>query len=155
MKYTAGIWVFRKHNQHYEILLVHPGGPFYTKKDDGVWSVPKGEYDPQTEDALEVAKREFNEETGNTIEAENFIGLQPVKTKGGKMLKTWAVKSDFTEPFISSNTFEIEWPPKSGKQQTFPETDKAEWFDIETARKKLNASQLPVLEELEKILQYH
>jgi len=152
MKYSAGIWAFKKSKRGIEILLVHPGGPFYLKKDEGVWSVPKGEYDPATEIDLEVAKREFTEETGNSIKAENFISLNTVKTKGGKILKTWAVETDFEQAFISSNYFEMEWPPKSGIMKQFPETDKAEWFTIEEAKIKLNGSQIPVLEELEEVL---
>ncbi|WP_207534294.1 NUDIX domain-containing protein [Desertivirga arenae] len=152
MKYTAGIWAYRRAIDGFQVLLVHPGGPFYIKKDEGVWSVPKGEFDPAIEQELEVAKREFNEETGNKIITEDFIVLSPVKTKGGKMLKTWATETDFEKPFISSNLFEMEWPPKSGRKKEFPETDKAEWFSFEQARIKLNASQLPVLDELEQIL---
>jgi predicted NUDIX family NTP pyrophosphohydrolase len=152
MKYTAGILVYKIIGEEVQVLLVHPGGPFYTKKDLGVWSIPKGEFDPATESELEVAKREFNEETGNSITTENFITLAPVKTKGGKILKVWATEADFDTPFISSNLFEMEWPPKSGKKKEFPETDKAEWFTFAEARIKVNSSQIAVLDELEKIL---
>lgn len=152
MKYTAGILVYKVTGAVARVLLVHPGGPFYAKKDDGVWSVPKGEFDPVTEIDFEVAKREFNEETGNSITTENFIPLAPVKTKGGKILKVWATEADFDKPFISSNLFEMEWPPKSGKKKEFPETDKAEWFTFEEASIKVNSSQIPVLHELEQIL---
>lgn len=152
MKYTAGIWAYRLKEDFFEILLVHPGGPFYARKDAGVWSVPKGEYNPDEEDAFEVAKREFFEETGNIITSNNFIPLEPVRSKGGKLITTWATETDFEECYISSNLFEIEWPPKSGKIQSFPETDKAGWFSLEEARLKINASQLPVLEELEQKL---
>lgn len=152
MKYSAGIWAFKKTLRGIEVLLVHPGGPFYIKKDEGVWSVPKGEYNPALENDLEVAKREFTEETGNTIAAENFISLNAVKTKGGKILKTWAVETDFKQAFITSNYFEMEWPPKSGKLKQFPETDKAEWFTIEEAKTKLNGSQIPNLVELDMLL---
>ncbi|WP_256013038.1 NUDIX domain-containing protein [Desertivirga xinjiangensis] len=152
MKHTAGIWAYRVKSDHFEILLVHPGGPFYAKKDAGVWSVPKGEYNPDQEDALEVAKREFFEETGNTIASSLFIPLEPVRSKGGKLITTWATEADFEQCYISSNMFEIEWPPKSGKMQSFPETDKADWFSMEEARLKINASQLPILMELEQKL---
>lgn len=152
MKYTAGIWAYRLKEDFFEILLVHPGGPFYARKDAGVWSVPKGEYNPDEEDAFEVAKREFFEETGNIITSSNFIPLEPVRSKGGKLITTWATETDFEQCYISSNLFEIEWPPKSGKIQSFPETDKAGWFSLEEARLKINASQLPVLEELEQKL---
>lgn len=152
MKHTAGIWAFRKKSKRPEVLLVHPGGPFYKKKDHGVWSVPKGEYDPANENAFEVALREFEEETGNRICAQNFISLSPVKTKGGKLLTSWAVETDFAQAFISSNTFELEFPPRSGKIEVFPETDDADWFSFDEAALKLNASQLPVLKELEELL---
>ncbi|WP_207421014.1 NUDIX domain-containing protein [Desertivirga brevis] len=152
MKYTAGILVYRITEGSAQVLLVHPGGPYYAKKDDGVWSIPKGEFDPLTETDLEVAKREFNEETGNSILSENFIAMTPVKTKGGKNLQIWATEADFETPFISSNLFEMEWPPKSGIKKEFPETDKAEWYSFEEARKKLNSSQIPVLDELEQML---
>ena len=153
MKYTAGIWVYKKTVEGIKILLVHPGGPFYKNKDEGVWSAPKGEYNPEAEDAFEVAKREFKEETGNVLIAKNFIPLTAVKTKGCKLLTTWAVESDFDQPFISSNTFALEWPPKSGKIEHFPETDNAEWFNFDDAAKKVNGSQLPVLKELRDLLE--
>ena len=95
MKYTAGLWVYKIDKEGLKILLVHPGGPFFSKKDSNVWSIPKGEYDPKTEDAFEVAKREFNEETGNTITSESFIELSTVKSRGGKMIKSWATEGDF------------------------------------------------------------
>jgi len=148
MKYTAGLWVYKIDREGLKILLVHPGGPFFSKKDSNVWSIPKGEYDPKTEDAFEVAKREFNEETGNTITSESFIELSTVKSRGGKMIKSWATEADFNPCFISSNYFEMEWPPKSGKMQSFPETDKAEWFNTDEVRQKINLSQLPIFEEL-------
>ncbi len=154
-KRSAGLLVYRFHTEHgLQILLVHPGGPFFIRKDDGVWSIPKGEYDDH-EVPLEVAKRELQEETGNIITAEKFIPLTPVKIKSGKIITAWAVEADFERCFICSNEFPLEWPSKSGKLQNFPEVDKADWFDIETARKKMYTSQWPFLDELEKIVKAH
>lgn len=149
-KQSAGILVFRKMTFP-EVLLVHPGGPFYVTKDSGVWSVPKGEYETG-EDPLEVGKREFFEETGNKIKSDDFIELEPVKSKGGKMLYVWASEADFEKSFICSNTFELEWPPKSGKTQLFPECDKAEWFNFEKAIHKIFPYQKPLLAQLETII---
>lgn len=151
-KFTAGILIFRLTNSFPEALLVHPGGPFYSKKDAGVWSVPKGEYDPAKEDALAVAKREFNEETGNVITTDKFIPLSPVKSSS-KTMYTWAVEADYEVPFISSNLFELEWPPKSGKIQSFPETDNAEYFSLKEAKEKVFPYQIPLIEELERLLE--
>jgi predicted NUDIX family NTP pyrophosphohydrolase len=146
-KRSAGILAYRFYQQELQVLLVHPGGPFFIKKDLGVWSIPKGEYD-ETEDALTVAKREFEEETGNVIKGDHFIQLTPVKIKSGKIVSVWAVEGDFEQCFIRSNFFGMEWPPKSGKRQSFAEVDKAEWFNIETAKQKINAGQLPFLDQL-------
>ena len=148
-KQSAGILAFRKTRQ-VEILLVHPGGPFYKTKDEGVWSIPKGEY--TNEMPLEVAKREFTEETGNTIKDEVFIELGDAKLKSGKNIMAWAVCIDFDTSFISSNMFEIEWPPRSGRMESFPEVDKAEWFSILEARKKIHPGQHVFLDRLEIIL---
>ncbi len=146
-KQSAGILAYRFYNKIFQILLVHPGGPFYAKKDSGAWSVPKGEYQ-DIENPWEVAKREFNEETGNTIFTDVSIPLSPVKLKSGKIVSVWGVHADFDTCFISSNTFELEWPPKSGKKQLFPEVDKAEWFTIEEAKSKINPVQFPLIEDL-------
>ena len=146
-KKSAGILAYRFiSNREIEILLVHPGGPFYKNKDLGNWSIPKGEY-AEDEDALTVAIREFEEEIGNQIEGD-FIGLPPIKIKSGKIISCWAVEANFEQPFISSNQFEMEWPPKSGKMQNFPEVDKAEWFSIEEATQKINAGQLNFIHDL-------
>ncbi|MCE3283491.1 MAG: hypothetical protein K0Q66_2228 [Chitinophagaceae bacterium] len=150
-KQSAGILAYRFKSQQLQVLLVHPGGPFFTGKDTGVWSIPKGEFDP-TEDALEVAKREFFEETGNKITAEYFIALEAVRIKSGKVIHAWAVEADFEKSFISSNLFEMEWPPKSGKSRSFPETDKAEWFTPRDAREKIHPGQSPLLDQLEALL---
>jgi predicted NUDIX family NTP pyrophosphohydrolase len=112
-KQSAGIIAYRFHQQQLQVLLVHPGGPFFVKKDAGAWSIPKGEFE-SPEDPLDVAKREFFEETGNEIKSDNFIPLASVKIKSGKVINAWAVAADFENCFIRSNLFEMEWPPKSG-----------------------------------------
>jgi predicted NUDIX family NTP pyrophosphohydrolase len=151
-KRSAGLLIYRCNPEHeIEVLLVHPGGPFFTKKDAGVWSIPKGEYEAG-EDALEVAKRELEEETGNTISKGNFVQLKPVTIKSGKQITAWAVETDFETCFICSNNFEMEWPPKSKKMQSFPEVDKADWFSMKAAREKINQGQLPLLDELVEML---
>jgi len=151
-KLSAGIIAYRKSKDNQpEVLLVHPGGPLFKNKDNGVWSVPKGEY-TEDEDALLAAKREFTEETGNVLPEGEFIRLQPVKIKSGKIITAWATNADFIQPFISSNFFEMEWPPKSGKKQFFPETDKAEWFTLKEARQKISSGQVNLLEQLELIV---
>lgn len=150
-KKSAGILVYRYKDERLQILLIHPGGPFFLKKDTGVWSIPKGEYSEQ-EEPLEVAKREFFEETGNTIASANLTPLTPVRIKSGKTISVWAVEADFDPCYICSNEFEIEWPPKSGKMQSFPETDKAEWFDTEEALLKIHPGQAPIIRELKIIL---
>jgi len=146
-KRSAGLLVYRFHQQQVQVLLVHPGGPFYVKKDAGVWSIPKGEYE-EHEDALTVAKREFEEETGNFITADEFLNLGEVKLKSGKIISAWAAEADFEQCFISSNMFEIEFPPKSGKMQSFPEVDKAEWFSVDEAEKKIHPVQLTFVQRL-------
>lgn len=151
-KLSAGIIAFRKSKDNQpEVLLVHPGGPLFKNKDNGVWSIPKGEY-AEGEDALSAAQREFTEETGNILPQGEFIRLQPVKLKSGKVITAWAVAADFSQPFISSNLFEMEWPPKSGKKQSFPETDKAEWFTLKEAKLKINSGQVNLIEQLELVL---
>jgi len=150
-KRSAGILAYRYHQQQLEVLLAHPGGPFYAKKDDGVWSIPKGEYD-DGEDALAVAKREFEEETGNVIINQHLLPLTAVKLKSGKIISAWASAENFEECFISSNHFEMEWPPRSGKKQSFPEVDKAAWFTIDEAIIKIHSAQVPLLKELETML---
>lgn len=151
-KQSAGILVFRIiENAIPEILLVHPGGPFYMSKDLGVWSVPKGEFE-DNEDPLEVARREFYEETGNKILSQNFKKLNPVKTKGGKTVHVWAVEENFDQCYVSSNTFELEWPPGSGKTKLFPECDDAAWFNFKEAEEKIFPYQKPLIEELKMII---
>jgi predicted NUDIX family NTP pyrophosphohydrolase len=134
-----------------EVFLVHPGGPFWAKKDDGAWSIPKGEFE-ENDDPLEAAKREFAEETG--VEADGvFRPLTPLKQRGGKMVYAWMTSGTCDPQAIKSNTFLLEWPPKSGKQAEFPEIDRAGWFTLPEAAKKLLPSQLPLLEEICRILE--
>lgn len=145
-KQSAGILLYKKANQRVQIFLVHPGGPFFKNKNLGVWSIPKGEL-LANEDPLVAAKREFREETGTAIEG-NFVPLNPVILKSGKKVFAWAVEGDLNEKTIFSNLFEVEWPPKSGKQQSFPEIDRAGWFDVEEALLKINGAQANFISEL-------
>jgi predicted NUDIX family NTP pyrophosphohydrolase len=150
-KNSAGILLYRLHGSKPEIFLVHPGGPFWAKKDAGAWSIPKGEFEPG-EDRLEAAKREFREETGFALEGD-FIELAPVKQPGGKVVYGWAAEGDCAPESLESNTFSLEWPPRSGKRMEFPEVDRAGWFTLEMAREKILKGQLGFLEELERKLQ--
>ena len=145
-KQSAGILLYRKIEGKLQVFLVHPGGPFFKNKDEGSWSVPKGEF-LDDEDSLEAAKREFEEETGQVITG-NFIKLNPIIQKGGKKVYVWAVAGDIDHLTIKSNHFEMEWPPRSGKQQSFPEVDKASWFDINVAKVKINPAQAKLIDEL-------
>jgi predicted NUDIX family NTP pyrophosphohydrolase len=147
---SAGLLMFRIKDGALQVLLAHPGGPYFVKKDDGAWTIPKGEPDAD-EDLLITAQREFEEETG--IEPTGpFIPLQPIKQKGGKIVHAWAFEGDSDTAAIKSNTFSMEWPPHSGRQQEFPEIDRAEWFNLATARTKIKAGQEALIEELETIL---
>lgn len=146
MKKSAGILLYRKKKNAIEVLLVHPGGPFWKNKDEGAWSVPKGEFNDD-EDPLDAAKREFKEETGIDCDG-NFIALSPVKLKSGKTVFAWALQKNIDTEKITSNEFDMEWPPRSGKKQRFPEIDRAEWFSIALAKKKINAGQIPFIDEL-------
>lgn len=133
------------------MLLVHPGGPFWMKRDDGVWSIPKGESEPG-ETAIDVARREFEEELGQPPPETQLVALGSVKQAGGKVVHAWAAAGDLDVNEIRSTTFEIEWPPRSGRRQAFPEVDRAAWFDLGTARRKINAAQATFLERLEKLV---
>ena len=133
-----------------KVLLAHPGGPFFQNKDEGAWSIPKGEIEPE-EDLLEAAKREFEEETGLKPKGP-FIELTPVKQKRGKVVHAWAFEGDCDPGAIVSNTFMLEWPPKSGRQGEFPEIDKAEFFDLDAARTKINPAQVSLIDEIEQRL---
>ena len=149
-KQSAGILLFRTRIIQIEFFLVHPGGPFWKNKDDGAWTIPKGELD-ENEDPLDAAKREFKEETGAEVVGE-FIRLTPIKQKSGKIVCAWAIEGDLDAKNITSNTFEIEWPPRSGKKQTFQEIDRGEWFFAEDAKQKINSSQAALIDELIDIL---
>jgi predicted NUDIX family NTP pyrophosphohydrolase len=145
-KQTAGLLLYRRSGSSVEVLLAHPGGPFWAKKDLGAWSIPKGEF-VEGESALNAARREFEEEIGMRIDGD-FLELTPRKQPGGKTVHAFAVESDLDTTKVESNLFEMEWPPKSGKLQSFPEVDRAAWFDLAEARKRLLKGQLPILEEL-------
>jgi predicted NUDIX family NTP pyrophosphohydrolase len=136
-------------DEEIDVFLVHPGGPFWAKKDAGAWSIPKGEF--ETEQPLVAAMREFEEETGLKISGD-FIELKPVKQKGGKIVYAWAVEADFDASDIQSNMFKLEWPPKSGVMRDYPEVDRAGWFDLETAKLKMLASQAGLIEQLQEFL---
>ena len=149
VKRSAGLLVYRIRGNGLEVFLVHPGGPFWAKKDAGAWSIPKGEF--ETEQPLVAAMREFEEETGLKISGD-FIELKPVKQKGGKIVYAWAVEADFDASDIQSNMFKLEWPPKSGVMRDYPEVDRAGWFDLETAKLKMLASQAGLIEQLQEFL---
>jgi predicted NUDIX family NTP pyrophosphohydrolase len=143
---SAGILLFRNIAAELEVLLVHPGGPYWAKKDAGAWSIPKGEY-LEGKDPLDAAKREFSEETGVSVEG-NFIDLGEVKQAGGKVVRAWALERDLDPSLIRSNTFEMEWPPKSGVIREFPEVDSGSWFSLGVAQNKLLNGQLEFLTRL-------
>ncbi len=151
MKTSAGLLVYRIKTNQPEVLIVHPGGPFWSKKDRGAWSIPKGEYD-ETEDPLNTAKREFEEETSFPPPNGEYIDLGEIKRKDGKYIKAWAVEGDLDETKIKSNEFEMEWPPKSGLLQKFPEIDRGAWFSLDEAAEKVQPAQIPFLERLAKKL---
>jgi predicted NUDIX family NTP pyrophosphohydrolase len=138
--------MYRRTREALEVLLVHPGGPFWRNKDDGAWSIPKGEMD-EGEDPAEAALREFMEELGNAP-ALPLRPLGEIRQRGGKRVHAFIVEGDIDVGAVASNTFEIEWPPKSGRLQTFPEVDRAEWFDLLRANEKILASQRPLLDRL-------
>lgn len=146
VKQSAGILLYRKNDGQLHVFLVHPGGPFFKNKDVGAWSIPKGEF-LNDEDGLAAAKREFKEETGQLVDGK-FIELTPVYLKSGKKVYAWAVEGDIDHEVIESNLFEMEWPPKSGKRQSFPEVDRAAWFSIDEAKEKINAAQVGLIERL-------
>jgi predicted NUDIX family NTP pyrophosphohydrolase len=143
---SAGILLYRTKNKKLEVFLVHPGGPFWQKKDAGAWTIPKGELNDD-EDPLSAAIREMGEETGIVVKGD-FIELTPIKQKGGKLVYAWALEHNVDPEKIKSNTFEIEWPPRSGTKKVFPEVDKAAWFDMSTAEVKIIDGQIPLLKEL-------
>ncbi len=145
-KTSAGILLYRRRENGIQVFLVHPGGPFFAKKDSGAWSVPKGEID-EGENALAAARREFTEETGCSVEGD-FMPLVPVKQKSGKIVLAWAVEGECDADAIRSNTFSLEWPPKSGRMREFPEVDRAGWFGIAEAKERINTAQVALVDEL-------
>ena len=146
-KLSAGLLLHRGTGEALEVLLVHPGGPFWARKDEGAWSIPKGEY-LAGEDPLEAARREFDEELGTSPPDGPLLDLGEVRQAGGKHVVAWALRGDLDVDEITSNTFEMVWPPRSGQVQSFPEIDRAGWFTVEEARVKLLSGQLPFLDRL-------
>jgi len=150
-KLSAGILVYRFRKKEIEVFLCHPGGPFYKNKDNAVWTIPKGEFD-DNEEPFTAAKREFNEETGQEIEGD-FVAMKPIKYKDGrKIVYVWAVEGNIDATKIKSNTFPLEWPPKSGKFIDVPEVDKGDWFTVEVARQKILPSLSSLLGDLIEII---
>jgi predicted NUDIX family NTP pyrophosphohydrolase len=146
-KRSAGILLYRLSGGAPEVLLVHPGGPFWARRDAGAWSVPKGEYE-DADDPLAAARREFEEETGTALETGELLELGDVKQKNGKVVSAWAAEGDLDPDAVHSNTFTTEWPPRSGRTAEFPEIDRAGWFGIDEAREKVNPAQAEFLDRL-------
>jgi predicted NUDIX family NTP pyrophosphohydrolase len=148
-KRSAGILLFRRQGGAIEFLLVHPGGPFWAKKDAGAWSIPKGQIENE-EEPRACAIRELDEELGAApeLDPEQLVELGSIKQKAGKVVEAWAAEADFDPGALASNSFEMEWPPRSGKQQEFPEVDRAEWFSVEKAREKILPAQAELLDRL-------
>ena len=151
---SAGILLHRGGPDALEVLLVHPGGPAWAGRDLGAWSIPKGEY-VDGEDPLAAARREFEEELGTAPPAGDAADLGEIRQKSGKRVRGWAVRGDLDAGRIQSNTFEFEWPPRSGKLIEIPEVDRAEWFDLAAAREKINPGQVPLLDRLEQLSDSH
>jgi predicted NUDIX family NTP pyrophosphohydrolase len=149
-KVSAGLLLYRKKNDALEVFLAHPGGPFHANKVSGVWGIPKGEID-EGEDALAAAQREFEEETGFKPRGP-FLALAAVTQKGGKLVQAWAFEGDCDPEKMKSNTFTMEWPPRSGKQQEFPEVDLGAWFSLSEAKQLINPAQIRFLEELQRLV---
>ena len=149
-KLSAGLLLFRRIDRHLELFLVHPGGPFWARKDDGAWSLPKGEYS-DAENPLEAAKREFQEETNISVDGD-FLPLGELRQPSGKVITAWALEKDVDPTLVKSNLFSMEWPPKSGKTQDFPEVDRAAWFPLSQARTKLLKGQVAFINRLAKKL---
>ena len=146
-KKSAGLLLYRENSAGLEVLLVHPGGPFWQKKDDGSWTVPKGEFD-DNEDPLQAAKREFEEETGAAPPDGEYLPLKPIKQPSGKTVYAWAIDGDFDPANLRSNMFPVEWPPNTGKLQQFPEIDRAAWLRPEIAKRKITKGQAPLIDQL-------
>lgn len=150
-KQSAGLVLFREVSGELEILLVHPGGPFWAGRDDGAWSIPKGEFQ-DGEDPLQAARREFEEETGALPPARELFPLHAVRQPSGKTVHAWAANGEFDVAALKSNMFSMEWPPKSGKRREFPEVDRAAWLPVKAAKRKILKGQVPFLTELERRL---
>jgi predicted NUDIX family NTP pyrophosphohydrolase len=148
---SAGILAFRSNKGTIEVLLVHPGGPFWRNKDLGAWSIPKGEYEPGA-DPEQVARREFREELGVEL-TQALMPLGEIRQRGGKTVTAFASEADIDVTEITSNTFEIEWPPRSGRKREFPEVDRAAWFDLASARASINQAQRALLDRLEALIE--
>ena len=148
MKQSAGILLFRDRAGRLEVLLVHPGGPFWAKKDAGAWTIPKGAIE-EGEEPLAAARREFEEETGTRPVGE-ALPLSPRRQPGGKLVLAWAVRGDLDATAVTSTSFTMEWPPRSGRQQEFPEVDRAGWFALDEARVKILKGQAPFLDDLQR-----
>ena len=153
-KQSAGLLVHRGAGATLEVLLVHPGGPFWAKKDDGAWFIPKGEIEAE-EEPLATARREFREELGLPPPDGETLELGTVKNKSGKLIYCWALPGDLDLTGFHSNTFSLEWPPRSGKQREFPEVDRAQYFSVERALQKMHPAELPFVERLLLKLQHH
>jgi predicted NUDIX family NTP pyrophosphohydrolase len=151
-KKSAGLLLYREKAGITEVLLVHPGGPFWTKKDEGAWSIPKGEC-VEYEDPLAAARREFEEETGAEPPSGEAIALDAVRQPSGKIVHAWAMRGEFDPSQLKSNTFSMEWPPGSRRQSEFPEVDQAEWFGWEKALSKIQSGQRPILDQLRRALE--
>jgi predicted NUDIX family NTP pyrophosphohydrolase len=152
-KHSAGILLFRRAGGAVEFLLVHPGGPFWRRKDLGAWTIPKGQIEDE-EEARACAVRELEEELGQApeLDPEQLIELGSIRQRAGKVVDAWAAEADFDPATLASNTFSMEWPPRSGSEQEFPEVDRAEWFDLETARQKILPAQAELLDRLVELL---
>jgi len=151
-KNSAGLLLYRDGgDEEIEVFLVHPGGPFWRNKDEGAWTVPKGEFD-DSEEPLAAAKREFTEELGSSPPVGDYFPLEPIKQKNNKIVHAWAVKGDFDPTTLKSNTFSCEWPPKSQRTQEFPEVDRAQWFSPEEAKRKILGAQVALIDQLLTIL---
>jgi predicted NUDIX family NTP pyrophosphohydrolase len=144
---SAGILLWRRRADRVEVLLAHMGGPFWIKKDLGHWTIPKGEVEPG-EDLVDVARREFQEETGHAVGDVALVDLGQIRQKSGKTVFAWAANGDLDPSTAVSNTYDMEWPPRSGRVQSFPEIDRVEWFDLDEARRRLKAAQVPFLDRL-------
>ncbi|WP_375492104.1 NUDIX domain-containing protein [uncultured Jatrophihabitans sp.] len=149
--HSAGLLLYRQTGAGLEVLLVHMGGPFWVNRDAGAWSVPKGEVAPD-EDLLAAARREFAEELGSPAPDGELTELGQIRQRNGKVVTAWALDADFDADTVSSNTFEMEWPPRSGVRRSFPEVDRAAWFDVATARAKLVTGQSGLLDRLQEVV---